>query len=220
MTYLAWAMYAEGTTDTLYFETLLPRIILDLAQKTDGPEAKVPELPVDVFGISTRSLDTAAEEICAARDAFSLLFVHGDTGGPAQEQHLANRTCALCERIHERCGFPRERCVVIAPRRETESWCLADKSAIRAACGLTDDHDLSFVPENADALEGIADPKSVMAQIQASLAIGRRRRVPPVPYASLGQMQELNRLRALPSFETFESELIVALRTLGYPNLR
>ncbi|WP_420325911.1 hypothetical protein [Mameliella sp.] len=220
MNYLAWALFVEGQTDKRYFETLLPRVVLNLVQQANGPEAMVPDYPVDVFGVAIRELDAAAEKICAASEAFSLLFVHGDTGSPAQEKNLPNRTCALCKKVQINCNFRRERCVIVAPRRETETWCLADKDAIRSAFGTGVDFDLSFIPDNASAVEAIGDPKAEMCQIQSSLSTGKRRRSPPIPYASLGQSQDLNRLRLLPSFQTFEAGLIEALKTLGYSGIR
>lgn len=219
MNYLAWALFAEGATDIRYLETLLPRIVLQMVQQTDGPEAMVPDYPVDVFGVACRGFDVAANKICMASDAFQLLFVHGDTGSPAQERNLGNRTCALCARVETACGFMRDRCVIVAPRRETEAWCLADKAAIRSACGVGEGFDLSFVPDAANTIEGIPDPKALMKRIQDTLSGGRRRRTPPIPYASLGQMQDLDRLRELPSFKAFELELFGALRTLGYPRV-
>jgi len=219
MIYLGWALFAEGPTDIRYFETLLPRVILNLVQQSDGAEAVVPDQPVEVFGVSVRDLDAAANNICSASEAFSLLFVHGDTGSRAQEQHLANRTCALCERVEASCRFRRDRCVIIAPRRETESWCLADKAAIRLACGLRADLDLPFIPDNASSVEAIDDPKAMINQIQEILSKGKRRRAPPIPYASLGQLQDLDRLRQLPSYRSFEGQLVRALQTLGYPEI-
>lgn len=216
MNYLAWAIFAEGPTDVRYFETLLPRLILHLIQQSVGPEAMVPEYPVDIFGVAERDLDEAAEKICVASEAFRLLFVHGDIGSPAQAEQLVNRTCALCERVKSICEFNRNRCVIVAPKRETEAWCLVDKDAIRSAYGLGVGVDLSFIPERANAIESIPDPKAVMMQIQSNLATRRRRRTPPIPYASLGQMQNLGRLQQLPSFQAFEQQLIVALKTLGY----
>ena len=217
--YLAWALFAEGQTDVRYLETLIPRLILDLVPRTHGPEAIVPDNPVDVFGVTNRSFDQEADRICKAIEAFQLLFVHGDTGTPAQEQHLADRTCALCERVKNSCGLKRDRCVVIAPRRETEAWCLVDKTALRSAFGVWTGFDLSFVPDTGTGIESISDPKAVLKQIQDSIAGSRRRRSPPVPYSGLGQMQGLERLRTLPSFGAFEKELVAALKTLGYPNL-
>ncbi len=219
MNYLAWALFAEGRTDIRYLETLLPRVVLHLIQRAVGPEAMVPDFPVDVFGVDCRDLDTAAVKICTASEAFQLLFVHGDTGSPAQEQHLENRTCALCGRVESRCGILRDRCVVVAPRQETEAWCLVDKAAIRSAYGVGNGFDLSFIPDAANVIESIQDPKDVLRQIHNSLPGGRRRKNPPIPYANLGQIQDLSRLMLLPSFKSFELRLIAALRTLGYPGL-
>lgn len=218
MNYLAWALFAEGTTDVRYLETLLPRVVLQLVQGANGPAAMVPDSPVAIFGVACRDIDQAAGEICQAKEAFQLLFVHGDTGSPAQEQYLGNRTCALCDRVANECEVNRSRCVIVAPRRETESWCLADKAAIRDACGVSSRFDLSFVPDSGNAIESVADPKALMNRIQDSILSGRRRR-PAIPYASLGQMQDLMLLRGLPSFRAFEAELKGALRTLGYPEL-
>lgn len=219
MTYLAWALFAEGQTDIRYLETLIPRLILDLPSRTQGPQAVVPDNPVDVFGVANRNLGQEAAKICRASDAFQLLFVHGDTGSPAQEENLASRTCALCELVNNGCGLIRDRCIVVAPRRETEAWCLADKTAIRSAFGVGANLDLSFVPDAPAAIESLPDPKAVLGQIQDSMRGNARRRRPQVPYGSLGQMQGLDHLRALPSFRAFEEQLVRALRTLGYPDL-
>lgn len=219
MNYLSWALFVEGPTDKRYLETLIPRVVLRLVEGSDGQEAMVPDNPVDVFGGACRSFNEAAKKICEASEAFQLLFVHGDTGSLAQEKQLNNRTCALCRRVEAVCKFMRERCVIVAPRRETEAWCLVDKAAIRAACGVGENFDLSFIPDSAKALEGLQDPKAVLKTIQNSLSGGKRRRTPPIPYASLGQMQDLGRLRQLPSFKAFEAELIDALKTLGYPEI-
>lgn len=214
MTYLGWALFIEGQTDRRYLEALIPRLVQDLALRLNGPEMTVPEYPVDIFGVRARDLDKAASQIRDAAEAFQVLFVHGDTGSPSEELRLATRTCALCEKVEG--NLIRERCVILTPRRETEAWCLSDKDALRSALGAGKGLDLSFVPDDPLEIERTTDPKAMIRRIQCSIESRVRRKVPPVPYANFGRMQNLVCLRRLPSFQDFENNLINALRTFGY----
>ncbi len=218
MSYLSWSIFVEGSSDADYLAVLSPRLMGELVLTCDGPSATIPEAPVEVFGLTERRLDVASDLICGSIEAFHIIFVHGDTGSPAQQRTLQARTCRLCELVTEKCNFMPERCVVVAPKRETEAWCLADKKAIRSSLGLSLGFDLSFVPEGA-TLEGVGDPKQITAAIQAGFAQGRRRSPARFPYTVVAQRQRTEQLRRLASFRSFETSLKAALRTLGYPNL-
>ena len=142
MNVLSWALYAEGETDRDYLGTLLPRIIEHVAFASErGSAAMVPEQPAAIFGRKERAFDKAAAEICAAREAFVLLFVHGDAGGRGQQTTVDRRTAGLCRMAQEACGFSLERCIAVAPRQATEAWCLADPDALRSALQLRPDHE-------------------------------------------------------------------------------
>ena len=218
MTYISWAIFAEGVTDVEYFSALIPKVLSTVVLECNGPVATIPDAPVDVFGRQSRAFALAALEICRAKDAFFLLFVHGDTGGAAQERTLAQRTCALCEAVDAECGFQKDRCILITPRRETETWCISDKDALRAALGVGQNFDLSAVPDRAADLERLEDPKKVANDLVSGIG-GRGKAAHRFPFSVIAQEQRIDRLDRLPSFTAFKAQVRNALETLGYlPN--
>ena len=217
MNVLSWALYAEGETDRDYLGTLLPRIIEDVAFASErGSEAMVPEQPAAIFGRRERAFDRAAQEICAAREAFVLLFVHGDTGGRGQQTTLDRRTAGLCRMAHDTCGLSPERCIVVAPRQATEAWCLADPNALRSALQLRPDHEFPELSMAPRGVEQMTDPKATAQSIILSLLRGRRRRPPRFPYTMVAQQQRLDVLRALTAVEDLYQSVRRALVTIGY----
>jgi len=216
MTYLSWALFVEGPTDRAYLGVMLPRLISFLLANANGPIAVVPDNPVEVFGIPKDSLDSTAERICMGSDAFHLMFVHGDLGGRGVASTVEYRTCALCEKINERCEFQLDRCILAIPNREIEAWTLADQSAIRAAFGFSVDRPLPHVPIKPHHVESLPDPKITRDEFLRAIAGGRRRHLARWPYESIAQEQDISRLLSVPSFAALADGTRVALRGLGY----
>lgn len=217
MNVLSWTLYTEGETDRDYLGTLLPRIIEHVAFASErGPAAMVPEQPAAIFGRKERAFDQAAKEICTAREAFVLLFVHGDSGGRGQQTTLDRRTAGLCRMAHDACGFSLERCIVVAPRQATEAWCLADPDALRSALQLRHNHEFPELSAAPRGLEQMTDPKATAQSILANLLRGRRRRPPRFPYTVVAQQQRLEVLRTLPAVEDLYQSVRRALATIGY----
>lgn len=219
MTYVSWALYVEGPTDRSYLGIILPRLINHLLASANGPMATVPDNPVEVFGIPKDKLETIAQLVCAGKDAFHLLFVHGDLGGRGIASTVDSRTCALCEKINERCDFQRDRCILAVPNREIEAWTLADPLAIRSAFGFPADREVPHIPSKAQHVEGLPDPKVTRDDFLRAISAGRRRALPRWPYESIAQEQDVSRLLTVPSFAVLADATRAALRGLGYPNL-
>ena len=217
MNVLSWALYAEGETDLDYLGTLLPRIIQHIAfASPSGPAPVVPEQPAAIFGQGSRSFDRAAKEICDARDAFVLLFVHGDSGGRSQQETVDRRTIGLCQKAHDACDLRLDRCIPVAPRQATEAWCLADIGALRAAFQLRPDYQFPQLIATPRSVEQLNDPKTVARQIVEGTIRGRRRSPPRFPYTLVAQQQGLEVLRMVPSFEALYRAVSRALATVGY----
>lgn len=219
MTYISWALYVEGTTDEQYLSVVLPKLIEHLLRGADGPNANIPDTPVETFGNPKHDLEEIAKKVCEGIDAFHILFVHGDTGGRALANQIDNRTCALCDHAYRRCNFPPERCIILAPNREIEAWTLADADAIRSTFDLRANATLHGIPNRPAQVENIHDPKAAINTFLTSLINGRRRRIPKWPYARIAQDQSIDVLLQVPSFAAFIEPLKVALRGLGYPRL-
>lgn len=214
MTYVSWAIFVEGSTDHDYLAGLIPRCIEDIVFRSRGAAAEVPDAPAVVFGIGSRDFNTAAEEICKAKEAFELLFVHSDTGGRALEAAIEARTTALIANAQARCGLRMDRCIVVAPKKETEAWCLADTNALRKNFGVPNAFAFPMLPGNPAGVENLQDPKLTMDEVIDSLPSKRKGKF---PFSGVAQCQEINNLmRAVPSFEAFYLSLASALGTFGY----
>lgn len=219
MKYVSWALHAEGPTDRAYLGVVVPRLINHLISSIGATDAVVPDTPAVTFGIRDRSFDNVAKSICEAKDAFYVIFVHGDLGGRGVAKNIENRTCSLRKSINDICDIDLNRCVVSVPKKEIESWTLADPGAVRAAFGLSSGHQLIDIPDIPRHVEEIANPKTVCEANLRSIYGGRKRPLPRWPYENIAQEQNISRLLAVPSFLNLAEGTKRALRTLGYVGL-
>lgn len=214
MRYISWAAFYEGPSDALYLDVLLPRIIRDLVMREGIQLVEVPDMPAVKLGTKGRSVDRVAEEACAFRDAYDVIFIHADTGGRGLEQGLAHRAVAYCEALAARCNWPAERCITITPRHETEAWLIADGRAVTMALGYSGDPFEVGLPGDARAAERLNDPKQVLRAAIEAIAGRRRVRIIDSLFPAIAQRQELELLRQSSSFLEFERRLRCCLREL------
>lgn len=216
MTYISWATFYEGNTDGLYFEVLLPRLMEAIIIEDGIGHSDIPAVPAIVLGNRGRMLDEVAAEICKARDAFQVVFVHADTGGRALEQGIDARSSAYCQRAFELCEWPRGRCITITPRHETEAWVLADPEAVMRALGYNGRAADIGLPSGAVEAERLADPKEALKAAMRCVS-GKRRRTARVEqlFPAIAQRQSFEVLRASASFRGFETRLRDCLADLG-----
>jgi hypothetical protein len=212
MTYVSWAVLYEGDTDAAYFNVLIPRLMEDLAVAG----TKLPTIPTTpAIRLKRDGPRKVAEEACAASDAFFLVFIHADTGGRHQAKGLEQRGEAYCNEMRERCGWSSDRCIVIAPRHETEAWVLADADAVTATLGYNGTPNSIGLPATGDQAERLVDPKAVLQQAVAQVR-GRRRPIElSQVFPAIAQRQDLGALRRVASFRRFEDSLRTALDDLG-----
>jgi hypothetical protein len=213
MTYVSWAIAYEGPSDGAYFEILIPRTLEEVGRHGTRP-LLIPAAPA--VTLSHRAVEKIVEEACNAREAFHVVFIHADTGGRNLEKSIEARSCAVCKAMNERCDWPLKRCVVIAPRHETEAWILADDNAITSALGYSGSAKSIGLPITAKEAEKITDPKSVLEKAVKAVR-GRHRSISVGQmYAAIAQRQSFDRLRQARSFLAFETDLQNALIDLGW----
>jgi hypothetical protein len=214
--YLSWAAFYEGPSDALYLDVLLPRLIRELIA-TDGLVlADIPDSPAVRLGEKGRDVVSIAGEACKSRDAFNLVFIHADTGGRGLERDLHHRSDAYCVAMSNLCGLPRDHCVSLTPKHETEAWLLADREAVAAALGVRGRINALGLPVDAAAAERIEDPKAVLANTIALVAGRRRGQRVDTLFPAIAQRQDFARLRRSQSFKAFEERLRSSLRVLGF----
>lgn len=205
----------EGPTDEAYFNILIPILMEDIVRRRGTRNVTVPQTSAVKLGKNGRSIQEVAMEICKEKEAFHILFIYADTGGRSLEAGMEQRSVAYRRAAHELCGFPSVRCVIIAPRHETEAWMLADPDAVGGALGFRGNLETIGLPASAAEAEQLIDPKFALNQA-INRVRGRRSRVNVEQMISaIAHRQSLNRLRPSTSFGTFEGTLIEALINLG-----
>lgn len=216
MTYVSWAAFQEGNSDTLYFEVLLPRLMEEIVTVDGIRHSDIPAAPAIALGKRSRSVDDVAAELCEAKDVFVVAFIHADVGGRNLEGGIEARSLAYCRKAFELCEWPPSRCVTVTPRHETEAWVLADPEAVINALGYNGDPRVIGLPGDAKAAEELADPKATLEAVSRQVS-GRRRKPAKVAqlYPAIAQRQSFVALRASESFRAFEARLRNCLADLG-----
>jgi Domain of unknown function (DUF4276) len=215
MTYVSWAAFYEGPTDESYFDILLPRIMEDLVLCYGTRNVTIPDVAAVILGKIGRGVDEVANEACSENIAFHLVFIHADTGGRALEANIENRSTAYKLKMHELCNWPLERCIIIAPRHETEAWMLADPEAVKDSLGFKGNFAELGLPPDAVEAEKLVDPKMILATAMRKVRGQRRSIHVQQLIPAIAQRQSFDCLRRSISFVAFENELADALESIG-----
>ena len=215
MIYLSWAVMYEGASDAAYFDVLIPRVMQNLVETEGERHSNIPTGPAVHLGADGRAIDDVANEACAAKDAFHIVFIHADTGGRGLETGIASRSLAYCEAMHACCDWPCRRCVVIAPRHETEAWVLADPDAVMGALGYNGKFQEIGLPSGAGQAERLSDPKVTLLEAVTNVRGKRKQIYIEQIFPAIAQRQRIDMLRKSQSFISFENSLRGALQDLG-----
>jgi hypothetical protein len=216
--WLGLALFAEGPTDHRFLDELLRRTVEHLL--VDGGHAvdlsPVQRLPL--FPCPTTRAERIATGSVALQGAFHLLFVHADGAGDPQLAR-SERIVPGIEAMHTSLGDDGRRGVAVVPIRETEAWALADVDCLRRVLGTRLSAVELGVPESANELENLANPKATFAQVVRLARPGRRGRRRPASASFLdliGQQARLSELARLSAFGARVDELDSALTDLGF----
>ena len=219
--YLGLALIAEGPTDHQFLRPLLERFTETLCLARARGLVEIPSMIELHSPRRVKDSDRATRILEAARDAwgsFHILFIHSDGGGdPTAAEVNCIDPARRAIRDDVDLGEGSTRTVAIVPVRETEAWMLADGDAIREAFGTTLTNARLGLPSHARAVETIPDPKVELDRILASVLgrASRRRRLQNY-LATIGQTARFERLREVPSFQSFEEQFTAALTGLAY----
>lgn len=211
--YLAWSAFYEGATDAQYFNVLIPRLLDDIIRECGKRPCDVGELPAVEFGVRNRSFENVAEEICARKNEFHIIFVHADLGGRGQAVNVAQRREQLIQKAQEKCGFDPQMAVMLSPEKELEAWALSDVAAVKAALGVKDIPG-NLMPATPEAAEKLPDPKANLDRIVQSVV--RKRSAARQILVRIAQEQSIEELRRADSFKTFEACLRDVLGQHGF----
>lgn len=211
--YLSWSAFYEGTTDAQYFNVLIPRVLDDIIRERGKRPCDVGEYPAVEFGIRERSFNAVAEEICARKSEFHIIFVHADLGGRGQAVNVAQRRDQLIQKAQEKCGFDPRVAVMLSPEKELEAWALSDFAAVKTALGVKAIPG-NLMPATPEAAEKLLDPKAKLDGIVRSVV--RKRSVARQILVRIAQEQSIEELRRASSFRAFEVCLCEVLERQGF----
>lgn len=210
MRYLSCALVCEGPSDEWFLPPLLIRAVRELGTARFALDVDV---WIDPVPVDHQQPGAIADAVLPGQ--YDLLLYHHD-GAPEAPCDDAlvrlNRTWTRCRT---------EPVVPIAPVRETEAWILADPEAVAYVLGDAKFLEDAGFPATGKDAEKIADPKKPI-EVARSAALGRRgvsRRTGPdlrAHFESFAQHISIDRLREVPSFARWWSDMTSALEGLGY----
>lgn len=211
--YLSWSAFYEGTTDAQYFNALIPRVLNDIIRECGKRPCDVGEFPAVEFGIGNRSFNEVAEQICARKREFHIIFVHADLGGREQAATIAQRREQLIQKAQEIFGFDPGLAVMLSPEKELEAWALCDLAAIKASLGVNA-IPADLMPATPAAAERLLNPKANLDGIVKSVV--RRKSAARQILVRIAQEQRIDELRRASSFNAFETSLRQVLGQCGF----
>jgi hypothetical protein len=206
MNLLRFTLLTEGSAD----RALLP--LIEWAIRQQRPLDRFEPEWAD-FGYRRSPPKSLTERVKLAIEEYpcDLLFVHRDADRAGRSSRVKEITTALGGAQ----GFP---AVCVVPVRMLEAWFLFDEAAIRRAAGNPNGRTPLSLP-NPREIEGLSDPKSLLASITETAAErrGPRRRqldLRPAVHLIANYIDDFSPLRGLPAFRAFEADLQDALSQL------
>lgn len=220
MQYLGLALFAEGSTDHKFLRPLLRRVTEDICASRAFEQVEVSDVlelhsPLGMLEESRANRITEAAR--EAVGAWNLLFIHTDGAG---DPFLARqeRIRPASQLIRAELGSSGGSVVGVVPVRETEAWAMADGEALRQAFGTSLDDGALSIPTHSHLVEHIQDPKTALENAWRAARGGRsgRRKTKAAAFLEgVGERIRLERLRDVPAFQAFETDLVAALNALG-----
>lgn len=219
MRQLGVGLIAEGTTDIRFLKTVIYKSIQELSWQCNNQ--------VEIFDIREISAegDCFSDKMLAASKralqeyGISVLCIHADSDARSIKDVMQNKFSPLLEALKE---MPEEtyckHIIPTIPIQMIESWMLADKELLKQLINATEKRDVDLGIEKAP--EKYSDPKSTIEQaIRIAMSGQSKKKRDQVNisdlYEVLGNSLELEKLRVIPSFVNFESNVINVFKEMG-----
>lgn len=218
MNMLVMGLYVEGPTDNRFLPVIIQRTTEQILLQYDRFEVIVLE---PIIMKKYQNIAHRNEGILqAARDAcgFHALIVHADADGPTQDEAFRNRfepgntlvqacTENVCENL-----------IPLIPVRMVEAWMLADRDQFLKALGIKMSQQELGLYSKAKQVESYHDPKAVIAKVIQQTYPDKPQhwgRIRGQLYADLAPMIRLSRLKDIPAYQQFVSDLTATLKAIN-----
>lgn len=211
-------LIAEGTTDIRFLKNIIYRSFQELSWQCNNQIEifEIREIAAIGDGFTDKML---AASNCASQNGISILCIHADSDSNSTETVMRNKFSPFFEVLR---NMPEnEYCKYIIPTipiQMIESWMLADKELLKQLINAVRERDVDL---GIDRLpETYANPKSTIEnaiRIAMSGQSKRKRNQISISdlYEILGNRLELNKLRTIPSFVSFESNIIKVFKEMN-----
>ncbi len=212
-------LVAEGTTDVRFLKSVIYKSALELSWQCDSMVEvfDIREIYPQGDGFAEKMLN--ASKVAQDKYSISMLCIHADSDSKTITDVMENKFFPFYEALKAKDDKDFCKCIVpTIPIQMIESWMLADKLLLKQlidAEGISDsDLGIDRPPESyADPKEAINNairiafegkPKRKRDQIKISDL-----------YEVLGNQLDLDSLRSIPSFRSFEDGMLNAFKRLN-----
>jgi hypothetical protein len=212
---LVLALYAEGSTDERFLPPVIQRTVQHIVAERGRAVVDVlepllvPKNP-DISGQAEHILDAARQTT-----GYHALIIHADADHPTAERALTERFQPGLLLV-EQAGIDHH-LIPLIPVQMIEAWLLADPEALRQVIGTDMSTRDLHLPVQAHQVESDPDPKQTLKDVvQRATAQRRRRRAIRVSdmFAPLARTISLERLRSVPAYQQFVTDMSAALSEL------
>lgn len=212
-------LITEGTTDLRFLKNVIYKSIVELSWQCNELVEILDVREISANGDSFVSKMTDASKLAWQKYGISNLCIHADSDSPTIDAVIQNKFDPLLSELQK---FSDNDCckniIPTIPIQMIESWMLADKELLKQlinAAKLSDtDLGIDKKPET------YSDPKSTIEHaIRIAMAGQTKRRRNDIRisdlYETLGNRLTLDSLRAIPSFVSFEANVIKSFKQMG-----
>lgn len=215
---LSLALYCEGSTDSRFLRPIIRETSTQVLLANDRSDVEV--LSVEIM---LREVKEQREAILAAarkaRD-YHALIIHADADDPQPYKARSERYDPGYTLVQQTQEDICKDLLPIIPVQAIEAWMMADYELLLTEIGT----DLSpvdlHIPVSASHVETLTKPKMKLKQaVQIAYASrSRRRRDTDIDflYEPVGERINLERLKLVPSYNRFVSDLTATLRQLDF----
>lgn len=201
--FLQCSLVCEGPSDRWFLAELLRRAVDEICF---GFEQSTVEVVVEHVFVDHQRPAAILERL--REEPFDVLLYHHDGAptGSASDKITEVRAALTASR--------REPMVPVVPVRETEAWMLCDPDALAAILGVRPVKVAGLLPDRPRDLEAVPDPKQLLKAVRRTAtgpALDRQDL-----FVSIAENLDLDRLRQVPSFRTWWTDMADTLATMGY----
>ena len=218
MRQLIVGLVAEGSTDVRFLKRVVQNSIQDISWGCSC-QVEISEIKaIKSAGSSFIERMLNASRL-ACNSGVSILCVHADSDNRSIQTVLEHKFSPFFKELEER--DEKEYCKIVIPTipiQMIESWMMADKELFKQLINASGKRDVDLGIEKAP--ESYSDPKSVLENaIRISMEQQPRKRRDQIKlselYDLLGSRVSLDKLRMIPSFNHFETQVMASFKSIG-----